>query len=88
MKKEDRLLHTNIVGKTGTGISTLLQTFIIQDLLFGRGVCVFDIHGDFINKTFPLIPRDRLGDVVYHDITDPKQAYHYNPFIKVSYEER
>jgi len=88
MKQEDRLMHTYIIGKTGTGKSTLLQTFMIQDLLFGRGVCVFDIHGDLINKIYPYIPRDRLGDVVYLDITDPKQAYHYNPFVKVPYEER
>ena len=88
MKQEDRLMHTYIVGKTGTGKSTLLQTYMIQDLLFGRGLCVFDIHGDLINKIYPYIPRDRLGDVVFLDITDPKQAYHYNPFVKVPYEER
>lgn len=88
MKQEDRLMHTYIIGKTGTGKSTLLQTFMIQDLLFGRGVCVFDIHGDLINKIYPYIPRERLKDVVYLDITDNKQLYHFNPFIKVPYEER
>lgn len=88
MKQEDRLMHTYIVGKTGAGKSTLLQTFMIQDLLFGRGLCVFDIHGDLINKIYPYIPRERLQDVIYLDITDPKQSYHFNPFIKVPYEER
>ena len=88
MKQEDRLMHTYIVGKTGTGKSTLLQTFMIQDLLFGRGLCVFDIHGDLINKIYPYIPRERLQDIIYLDITDPKQLYHFNPFVKVPYEER
>ncbi len=88
MKQEDRLMHTYIVGKTGTGKTTLLQTLMIQDLLFGRGVCVFDIHGDLINKIYSYIPRERLQDVIYLDITDPKQLYHFNPFIKVPYEER
>lgn len=88
MKQDDRLMHTYIIGKTGTGKSTLLQTFMIQDILFRRGLCVFDIHGDLINKIYPYIPRDRLQDVIYLDITDPKQLYHFNPFVKVPYEER
>ncbi|MCE1169613.1 MAG: type IV secretory system conjugative DNA transfer family protein, partial [Sphingobacteriia bacterium] len=36
IKQEDRLLHTYIIGKTGTGKTDLLQTHIIQDMSFGR----------------------------------------------------
>ncbi len=88
MKQEDRLMHTYIIGKTGTGKTTLLQTFIIQDILFGRGCCVFDIHGDLIKSIYPLIPRDRIRDVIYLDIADPAHNYFFNPLANVPYERR
>jgi type IV secretory pathway TraG/TraD family ATPase VirD4 len=88
IKQEDRLLHTYIIGKTGTGKTNLLQTHIIQDISFGRGFCVIDIHGDLINKIFSNIPKRREEDVIYLDITNPDHNFKFNPFIKVPYEKR
>jgi len=42
----DRLHHFYILGHTGTGKTTLLQTKIKQDLFQKRGVCLTDVHGD------------------------------------------
>lgn len=88
IKQEDRLLHTYIIGKTGTGKTNLLETHIIQDMSFGRGFCVIDIHGDLIKKIFSQIPKRREADVIYLDITNPDHNFRFNPFVKVSYEKR
>jgi len=38
IKDADRLSHIYIIGKTGTGKSTLLQTMIHQDMARGEGL--------------------------------------------------
>ena len=37
--------HTYMVGSSGTGKSTLLETMILQNILKGEGVCFVDPHG-------------------------------------------
>jgi type IV secretory pathway TraG/TraD family ATPase VirD4 len=88
IKQADRLLHTYIIGKTGTGKTTLLKKKILQDINGGRGCCFFDIHGDTISQIEKSIPEFRQKDVIYMDITNPKQSWAYNPLKKVSYEKR
>lgn len=88
IKQEDRLLHTYIVGKTGTGKTNLLQTQIIQDLDFSRGLCVLDIHGDLITNILAKVPQKRRKDIIYLDITDTHHGYKFNPFISVPFEKR
>jgi len=48
LSQEDRSQHLYILGKTGTGKSTLLHNLILQDILAGRGVGVIDPHGDLV----------------------------------------
>lgn len=88
IKQADRLLHTYIIGKTGTGKTTLLQTKILQDVEHGRGLCLIDPHGDLITSVHKEIPKHRKKDVIYLDLTDTNQPYGYNPLRKVSYEKR
>jgi len=88
IRQSDRLLHTYIIGKTGTGKTTLLQTKILQDVKHGRGLCLIDPHGDLITDVHKAIPEHRKKDVVYLDLTDTHQPYGYNPLRKVSYEKR
>ncbi|MEK7187357.1 MAG: DUF87 domain-containing protein [Patescibacteria group bacterium] len=47
-KRKDRRQHTYIVGKTGTGKTTLIKNMVIQDIVNGSGVCVIDPHGEFV----------------------------------------
>lgn len=84
----DRLHHFYILGKTGTGKTTLLHTKIEQDITEGRGVCLIDVHGDLVLNVKNNIPKHRLNDVVYLDATDPELTLGYNPLRKVSYEKR
>ncbi|MBS1683980.1 MAG: type IV secretion system DNA-binding domain-containing protein [Bacteroidetes bacterium] len=86
--QKDRLLHTYLVGKTGTGKSTMIKTMFMQDVLAGRGACILDPHSDLVESIYQSIPAHRKGDVIYFDIPNPELTLRYNPFKKVSYEKR
>ena len=88
IKQEDRLLHSYIIGKTGTGKTNLLQTQILQDVESKRGFCVIDVHGDLIKKIYSSIPKSRLDNVIYLDISNTQHNFKFNPFLKVPYEKR
>jgi hypothetical protein len=63
----DRRRHIYIIGKTGTGKSTLLENMIVQDIRNGEGVGVVDPHGELIENILPFIPRERAEDVILFD---------------------
>ncbi len=86
--QKDRLHHFYVLGKTGTGKTNLLQTKIQQDISQGRGVCLIDIHGDFVQKIKESVPFQRKEDVIYLNATDIHLQLGYNPLRKVSYEKR
>jgi type IV secretory pathway VirB4 component len=44
IKDEDRFSHIYIVGKTGTGKSTLIETMALQDIDRGHGIALIDPH--------------------------------------------
>lgn len=67
---DDRRRHAYVVGKTGTGKSTLLKNMALQDIEAGRGVCVVDPHGDLIDDILERIPAYRQQDVVVFDPSD------------------
>ena len=62
--------HTWIVGQTGTGKSTLLESLVLQDIHAGRGVIVIDPHGELIAQIQSKIPPRRLEDVILFDPAD------------------
>jgi hypothetical protein len=41
-----RTMHVALLGKTGTGKSSLLKHLCLQDIEAGRGFVFFDLHGD------------------------------------------
>jgi hypothetical protein len=88
IKQADRLSHMYIIGKTGTGKSTLLESMALQDLTAGRGFCLIDPHGDLVERLAARVPTFRAPDVIYFDATDPKQPYGYNPLRHVREERR
>jgi type IV secretory pathway TraG/TraD family ATPase VirD4 len=83
IKREDRFSHVYIIGKTGTGKSTLLERMALQDLACGNGFALIDPHGDLVERIADRIPPERLLDVVYLDAADPTQPYGYNPLRRV-----
>lgn len=64
---EARRRHMYVVGQTGTGKSSILQSMIIDDIKAGKGVGLIDPHGDLLDYILPHIPEDRLKDVVLID---------------------
>lgn len=67
---DDRRRHVYIVGKTGTGKSTLIKGMALQDIEAGHGVCVVDPHGDLIEDILLRIPPRRAEDVIVFDPAD------------------
>jgi type IV secretory pathway TraG/TraD family ATPase VirD4 len=83
IKTEDRFAHIHIIGKTGTGKSTLLETMVLQDIQLGHGLALIDPHGDLVERVVADTPPSRHSDVVYLNAADPKQPYGYNPLRHV-----
>jgi hypothetical protein len=83
IKQEDRFSHTYIIGKTGTGKSTLIEQMIVQDICAGRGCALIDPHGDLVERVFAQVPDRRRNDVLYLNASDPAQPYGYNPLRHV-----
>jgi len=67
IKKTDRFRHTYMIGKTGTGKSTLYQNMALQDINAGRGICFVDPHGEAIDFILQRIPKNRIDDVILFD---------------------
>lgn len=67
---DDRRRHTYIVGQTGCGKTTLIETMALDDIRAGRGLCLVDPHGDLFQSLLGKIPADRVADVVVLDPTD------------------
>jgi Helicase HerA, central domain/TraM recognition site of TraD and TraG len=79
IRQSDRRAHMYVIGKTGTGKSTLLATLIKQDLEHGRGVALLDPHGDLIDRVREWIPESRRDDLVYFNVPDASQTLGFNP---------
>jgi len=83
MRQADRLSHVYIIGKTGTGKSTLLENMIRQDFAAGRGAALIDPHGDLAARVEAHIPKWRR-DVQVVDLGRPTPGVGYNPLLHVS----
>lgn len=79
IKKEDRRKHLYIMGKTGTGKSTLIANMAINDMKNDEGVAVIDPHGDLCDILLDFIPSHRINDVAYLDPSDISYPFHLNP---------
>jgi type IV secretory pathway VirB4 component len=53
---EDRFAHIYIIGKTGTGKSTLIESMALQDLERGKGIALIDPHGDLVERVAAARP--------------------------------
>jgi hypothetical protein len=88
IKRKDRRNHMYIIGKTGTGKSTMLENLIVQDMRNGEGLAVFDPHGDFIQHIITHVPEERKKDLVYFNVPDPNCPYGFNPLANIAPEKR
>ena len=88
IKTDDRRRHIYIMGKTGTGKTTLMENMIIDDILAGRGVGLIDPHGEFVDKILDFIPEERIDDIIYFNPADTEYPIAFNPLESVAGEHR
>ncbi len=88
IRRADRRAHMYIIGKTGTGKSTLLETMIRQDIKNGDGLALLDPHGDLVEKVLDRLPENRRADLIYFDVPDRNQTVGFNPLGHVAEDKR
>ena len=88
IRRADRRSHLYVIGKTGTGKSTLLRTFMLQDFANGEGFALFDPHGDLAEDVVSQVPPARHEDLIYLNVPDQSRVWHFNPFAGISKERR
>ena len=86
IRQRDRRSHMYIIGKTGTGKSTLLEMLIRQDVAAGRGLALLDPHGDLIERITGDLPEGRRQDVIHFNVPDATaELAHASGFPPISH---
>ncbi|MBI4099220.1 type IV secretion system DNA-binding domain-containing protein [Candidatus Parcubacteria bacterium] len=88
IKPDDRRRHMYVIGKTGTGKTTMLANMVVADILSGKGVGVVDPHGEFAEEMLDFVPSSRVNDVVYFNPADLNHPVAFNVLEKVVPEHR
>lgn len=70
--------HTYIIGKTGTGKTSVLKAMIQNRMESGDGLALIDPHGDIYKKVLQEIPKHRKKDVILFDPTDPNNKFGFS----------
>ena len=79
IREKNRRGHMYIVGKTGTGKSTLIANMIASDISRGQGAALIDPHGDLAESVLDLVPKERIADVLYFNPSDLDFPLAFNP---------
>lgn len=88
IKRADRRAHLYILGKTGTGKSTLLETLMMDDVRKGFGLALLDPHGDLVKKIKSQIPWSRRDDLIDFDVPEKDQPFGFNPLANIPIAKR
>jgi hypothetical protein len=79
IKRVDRRAHMYLIGKTGTGKSTMIANLAHHDALHGDGFALLDPHGDLVEQVLRHLPEERKPDVVYFNVPDTARPIAFNP---------
>jgi hypothetical protein len=77
-----------LIGKTGTGKSTLLLNMAAHDIEMGYGLALIDPHGDLAEEILVSIPERRIKDVIYLNPADLDYPLAFNPLENVAPDGR
>ena len=69
---EQRKTHMYMVGRTGSGKTTLMFTMAKHDIEEGRGLAFIDPHGDVSEDLLASMPLSRKDDLIYVNPWDIK----------------
>ena len=82
LTRPERNRGTYIFGKTGSGKSTLLLQLALDDIYENRGIIFIDPHGIDCQVLLNSIPKSRIEDVCFIDLSDHKYMVGFNPVIE------
>lgn len=88
IQSEDARQHTYIIGKTGSGKTTLIRNMILQHLYQGHGIALLDPHGDLAEELLEHYPPSRADDLVYFNPGDLEFPIGLNLLANVPPDER
>ncbi len=72
LTEEERETHMYIIGRTGSGKTTMMFSMAKHDIEQGRGMAFLDPHGDVADDLISIIPKERINDLVFINPIDLK----------------
>lgn len=88
IRQSDRRAHMYLLGKTGTGKSSLMESMMLDNMRSGLGFALLDPHGDLLKRVKAKIPEGRIPDLIDFDAADPAQPYGFNPIAQIPSSKR
>lgn len=85
---DDRRRHLHLMGKTGTGKTTLLKTLMFDDLRTGGNFALLDPLGGLAEAVIDAVPKARNDEVIYFDPSDLEHPIGFNPLDRVPPDQR
>ena len=80
--------HLYIVGKTGTGKTSLLKSIFLQLVEREHGVALLDPHGDLAEELLDLLPPRLVSKIVFFKPSDLAFPFAWNILANVPLDER
>ncbi|QCV96512.1 type IV secretory system conjugative DNA transfer family protein [Acidipropionibacterium acidipropionici] len=84
---EDQLLHTQVIGATGTGQSSLLAAWVAEAVRAGIGVSVIDPHGTLVTRLIAELPAEMATRTVVVRSGDLEHPVPVNPLNTEDWEQ-
>ncbi len=86
LTNDQRLMHTQVVGSTGTGkTESVLLPILAHDVAHGKGAIVLDGKGDLelLDRIHAIVKRqNRLDDFFFFSLSQPEKSNTYNPLYR------
>lgn len=79
----DLRTHTLILGSTGSGKSSLLETLARYHFHRGQGLALLDLHGDLFQRTAAWALASGVRDLTLLDFTHPESLPGWNPLTRM-----
>lgn len=86
LTNDQRLMHAEVVGSTGTGkTESVLLPLLAQDLAHRKGAIIIDGKGDLelLDRIqYIVIEKKRENDFYFFSLAHPEKSHSYNPLLR------